>query len=188
MVRRSILMLAVAALLAAVTAPAAFAQGRAPVTARATPPPGGWTLTLVGKKKKVLPIAKVPAKFAWNGAKAGDINPTLRYVYKGQRLQRLLGLVDGGKPSFNAARAKKGYKIRLICLDGYKPTFSSKILFKKGKLRTDLIVAKKKVIDDVTQLLPEAEGPFRLVGGPPITQPFDNQLSARGVIRIRLIF
>lgn len=178
-----------AAALAFAALPASPALARAATPAGdASPPPGGWTLTLVGKKKVVLPIAKVPARFAWNGAKAGDINPTLRYVYKGQRLQRLLGLVDGGKPSFNVARAKKGYKIRLICLDGYKPTFSSRILFKKGKLRTDLIVAKRKMVDSVLQPLPEAEAPFRLVGGPPITQPFDNKLSARGIVRIRLIF
>ena len=54
----------------------------------------GWTLTLQGQLKKVLPISKVPATVAWHGEKAGNINPSLRYVYKGQTLSKLVGLVD----------------------------------------------------------------------------------------------
>lgn len=160
------------------------ASARAASGDRGTPPAGGWTLTLQGKTTKVLPIDKVPAKAAWDGSKAGNINPSLRYVYKGQRLYKLLGLVDGGKSGFNVAKAKKGYKIKLTCLDGYSPSFSSKILFKKGKLRADLIIAKLKA----GELLPEGEAPFRFVGGPPVTQPFNNKLAAYKVVKIRLIF
>ena len=46
------------------------------------------------------------------------------------------------------------------------------------------IVAKMKA----GKLLEGDEAPFRFVGGPPITQPFNNKLSAYGVTKIRLIF
>ena len=129
----------------------------------------------------MLPISKVPATVAWHGEKAGNINPSLRYVYKGQTLSKLVGLVDDGDPSsFNVDLAKKGYKIQFFCRDGYKPKLPSKWII--GKKRW--IVAKIKA----GKLLEGEEAPFRLVGGPPITQPFNNKLSARGVTRIRLIF
>ena len=93
-------------------------------------------------------------------------------------------MVDDAKAGFNAAKAKKGYSIQFVCLDGYKPVLNSKVLFRSGKLRTDLVVAKLKA----GALLPEGEGPFRFVGGPPVTQPFNNKLAAYGVIKIRLKF
>ena len=149
------------------------------------PPPGGWTLTLKGRRTVVLPIDKVPAKVVWDGTKAGDINPSLQCVYKGQSLYKLIAKVDDKKPgSFNRARAKKGYIIQFICRDGYKPRISSKLLLRKGKPRKRWIVAKMKD----GELLEGGEAPFRFVGGPPITQPFNNKLSAYGVIRIRLRF
>jgi len=148
-------------------------------------PEGGWRLTLQGKLTKVLRIAKVPATVAWDGTKAGNINPSLRYVYKGQSLYKLLALVDDKTPgSFNLARAKKGYTIQFICRDGYKPKISSKLILKNGKPRVHWIIAKKKA----GKLLEGREAPFRFVGGPPITQPFNNKLSAYGVIKIRLRF
>jgi hypothetical protein len=149
------------------------------------PPPGGWTLTLKGRRKLVLPLAKFPATVSWDGRKAGNINPSLKYVYKGQSLYKLLAKVDDKKPgSFNLARAKKGYTIQFICRDGYKPKISSKLLLKRGKPRVNWIVAKMKA----GKLLEGGEAPFRFVGGPPITQPFNNKLSAYGVIEIRLRF
>lgn len=154
-------------------------------SASATPPEGGWTLTMQGKGTKVLPIDKVSAAVIWDGTKAGDINPSLKFIYKGQSLYKLLGKVDDGKPgSFNIARAKKGYTIQFICRDGYKPKISSKLVLKHGKPRVHWIVAKIKA----GQPLQGNEAPFRFVGGPPITQPFDNKLSAYGVIKIRLKF
>jgi len=128
----------------------------------------------------VLPIAKVPATVAWHGEKAGNINPSLRYTYKGQTLYKLVGMVDDKKPGFNVARAKKGYKIQFVCRDGYKPTIPSKWIIGKKTW----IVAKKKS----GKLLKGDEAPFRFVGGKPITQPFNNKLSAFGVVKIRLIF
>lgn len=141
----------------------------------------GWTLTLRGKLKKVLPIARVPATVAWHGEKAGNINPSLRYVYRGQTLYKLVGLVDDNDPStFNVALAKKGYRIQFICRDGYRPKIPSRWIIGK---RT-WIVAKIKD----GKLLQGDEAPFRFVGGKPITQPFNNKLSAYGVTQIRLIF
>jgi hypothetical protein len=128
----------------------------------------------------VLRIAKVPATVAWHGEKAGDINRTLKFTYKGQTLYKLIGMVDDKKAGFNVARAKKGYKIQFICRDGYKPTIPSKWIVGKKHW----IVAKKKA----GKLLQGGEAPFRFVGGKPITQPFDCKLSAYGVIKIRLIF
>ena len=149
------------------------------------PPPGGWTLTLQGRLTKVLPIATFPTSVIWDGTKAGDINPSLKYVYKGQSLYKLLAKVDDNKPgSFNVAKAKKGYTIQFYCRDGYKPKISSKLIFKNGKPRANWIVAKMKA----GKLLEGGEAPFRFVGGPPITQPFNNKLSAYGVIKIRLRF
>ena len=149
------------------------------------PPPDGWTLTLKGRLTKVLPLAKVPATVIWNGTKAGNINPSLKYVYKGQSLYKLLAKVDDKKPgSFNLAKAKKGYTIQFYCRDGYKPKISSKLILRHGKPRVHWILAKLKA----GALLEGGEAPFRFVGGPPITQPFNNKLSAYGVVKIRLRF
>ena len=133
----------------------------------------------------MLPVARVPATAIWDGTKAGDINPSLKYVYKGQSLYKLLAKVDDARPgSFNLAKARKGYTIQFFCRDGYKPKISSKLILKHGKPRVHWIVAKIKA----DQLLQGGEAPFRFVGGPPITQPFNNKLSAYGVVKIRLKF
>jgi len=123
----------------------------------------------------------VPATVAWHGEKAGNINPSLRYVYRGQTLYKLVGLVDDRDPgSFNVGLAKKGYRIEFTCRDGYKPKLPSKWIVGKKTW----IVAKLKA----GKPLEGREAPFRFVGGPPITQPFNNKLSAYGVTKIRLIF
>ena len=182
--RRSIVLAAVLVFMALAAAPALADSAAPSAGARLTPPAGGWTLTLQGKTTRVLPIAGFPTSASWDGSKAGNINPSLRYVYKGQLLYKLVGMVDDAKAGFNAAKAKQGYSIQFVCLDGYKPVLNSKVLFRHGKLRTDLVVAKLKA----GVLLPEGEGPFRFVGGPPVTQPFNNKLAAYGVIKIRLRF
>ena len=182
---RTTVLVAVVALSAVCVLPGLGRAQTCPAPAdRSTPPPGGWTLTLQGTKTKVLPIGEVPASAKWDGTKAGDINPSLRYVYEGQLLYKLIGQVDDGKAGFNVAKAEKGYKVKLFCLDGYTPSFSTKLLFKNGKLRTDLIIAKIKA----GKLLPDGEAPFRFVGGPPVTQPFNNKLAAYKIVKIRLIF
>ena len=115
----------------------------------------------------------------WDGTKAGDINPTLKAVYRGQSLYKLVGLVDDKFPStFNKARALKGYKIQFIARDGYKVTISSKtIVGKKG-----WIVACLKG----GAMLSTDEGPYRYVGS--FIKPFFGKLSASQVVTIKLIF
>ena len=93
----------------------------------------------------------------WDGTKAGDINPTLKAVYRGQSLYKLVGLVDDRYPkTFNKARALKGYKIQFIARDGYKVTISSKTIVGKS----GWIVACLK--DGM--MLSADEGPYRYVG------------------------
>jgi len=142
---------------------------------------GSSKLTLKGKLTRVIPRSKVRANVTWDGRKQGNISPSLRAVYRGTTLYKLIGLVDDKNPkAFNVARARKGYKIQFICRDGYKATIPSKWIIKKKTW----IIAKLKN----GKLLPKDEAPFRFVGGPPITQPFNNKLSARMVVRIKLIF
>lgn len=137
------------------------------------------TLTLVGKRTVTLTRSQVPAKVSWDGRKEGNINPTLRYVYRGQTLYKLVGKVDDKNPTgFNKAKAERGYKIRFICRDGYKVSISSKRII--GKKRW--IIAKKKA----GKLLPDGEAPYRFVGS--FVEPFDCHLSARQLIKIKLVF
>lgn len=135
-------------------------------------------LILTGKKTKKIPWSKLPVSVSWDGTKAGNINPSLRAVYRGQTLYKLVGLVDGGGPGFNVALAKKGYIIKFICSDGYKPTVSSKrIVGKKRWIIARLRNGKPMGAD---------EGPYRFVGS--FIKPFNGKLSARMIVRIRLIF
>ena len=138
----------------------------------------GWTLTLKGKLTKVLPISKVKANVTWDGTKAGNINPSLLAVYKGQTLFKLIGLVDGGGTGFNVALAKKGYTIQLICSDGYTAKLRSKQIVGK----THWIIAKLKN----GQPLPDGEAPYRFVGS--FIKPFKGKLSAFKIVQIKLVF
>jgi hypothetical protein len=143
------------------------------VAARALP-----ALVLKGKKTVRIAWGKLPVSVSWDGTKAGNINPGLRAVYKGQTLYKLIGLVDGGGSGFDAVLAKKGYTIKLICSDGYKATLSSKRIVGKAKW----IIARLKN----GQALPDGEGPYRFVGS--FIKPFNGKLSARMIVQIKLIF
>jgi len=147
-------------------------QDRA-VAARAYP-----DLVLKGRITKRIPWSRLPVKAVWDGTKAGNINPSLRAVYRGQTLYKLIGLVDDRKAGFNLALARKGYKIQFVCSDGYKPTISSKFVIAK----TGYIIARLKN----GQPLPSGEGPYRFVGS--FIKPFNGKLSARMIVQIRLIF
>ena len=137
------------------------------------------SLTLRGKLIRTIPYAKFPNGVRWDGTKAGDINPTLKAVYRGQSLYKLVGLVDDRYPkTFNKARALKGYKIQFIARDGYKVTISSKTIVGKS----GWIVACLK--DGM--MLSTDEGPYRYVGS--FIKPFFGKLSARQVVTIKLIF
>jgi len=143
-------------------------------------PEGGWVLTLKGKRTKVIKIDSFPTTGVWHGENAGDINPSLKYTYKGQTLYKLIGKVDDRKAGFNVRKARKGYKIQFICRDGYKPKIPSKWIIGKKHWIVAVLKAGERLQGD--------EAPFRFVGGPPISQPFNNKLSAYGVVKIRLIF
>jgi len=139
----------------------------------------GWTLTLKGKLTKVLPISQVRANVTWDGTKAGNINPTLRAKYRGETLYKLVGLVDDKDPAtFNVAKAKKGYQIKLFGHDGYKWTISSKSIVGKTKW----IVAKLKN----GKPLPKGERPFRYVGS--FIKPFNGKASVYQLYKMQLIF
>ena len=153
------------------SAAAADAGKARAVAARAFP-----ALVLKGKTTKKIAWNKLPVKVSWDGTKAGNINPSLWAVYRGQTLFKLIGLVDGGGPGFDVALAKKGYTIRFICSDGYKASLSSKIIVGK----THWIIARLKN----GQPLPDGEAPYRFVGS--FIKPFNGKLSARKIVQIKL--
>ncbi len=161
-----------AAPVAAATARILPAADRA-VNARAYP-----DLVLRGKITKRIAWNKLPTKVAWDGTKAGNINPTLRAVYRGQTLYKLIGLVDDRKAGFNVALARKGYRIQFICKDGYKLIVKSKFIIGK----TGYVLARLKNGEP----LPDGEGPYRFVGS--FIKPFNGKLSARQIVQIRLLF
>jgi hypothetical protein len=139
----------------------------------------GPSLTLIGKLTKVVPVSKIPAVVTWDGTKAGNINPVLRAVYKGQTMYKLIGLVDDKDPgSFNKARAEKGYKIKLFGLDGYTWTITSK----------SIIGAKHRIVAKLKngKALPAGESPLRYVG--PFIKPFNGKASVYKLYKIKLIF
>ena len=135
-------------------------------------------LILRGKKTKKIAWRKLPVKVSWDGRRAGNINPSLRALYRGQTLYKLIGFVDGGGPSFDVALTKKGYKIQFRCKDGYKVSVSSKRIV--GKKRW--IIARLKN----GKRMGPTEGPYRFVGS--FIKPFNGKLSARMIVQIRLIF
>jgi len=163
---------------------AAFAAGPAAHTlcreeaafeARAGNPP----LVLQGRLKRTIAWGKLPVSVKWDGRKAGNINPSLRAVYRGQTLYKLVGLVDDKDPkSFNVTKARKGYKIQFICSDGYKRVIKSRTIVGK---KTYIIARLKN-----GKPLREGEGPYRYVGG--FIKPFYGKDSARMIVRIRLLF
>ena len=139
----------------------------------------GASLTLIGKLTKVVPVSRIPAVVTWDGTKAGNINPVLHAVYKGQTMYKLIGLVDDKDPgSFNKARAEKGYKIKLFGLDGYTWTITSKSIIGQ----THRIVAKLKN----GKALPAGEAPLRYVG--PFIKPYNGKASVFKLYKIKLIF
>jgi hypothetical protein len=155
------------------TAAAADAGKARAVAARAFP-----ALVLKGKTTKKIAWNKLPTKVSWDGTKAGNINPSLLAVYKGQTLFKLVGLVDGGGPGFDVALAKRGYTIQLVCSDGYIAKLPSKRIVGK----THWIIAKLKN----GQPLPAGEAPYRFVGS--FIKPFNGKLSAFKIVQIKLVF
>jgi hypothetical protein len=136
-------------------------------------------LTLVGRRTVKIPYLEFPTPVTWDGRKAGDINPQLRALYRGQTLFKLIGLVDDRNPkTFNVALARKGYTIEFIGSDGYTWTISSKTIVGQ----THWIVASLK--DGAT--MSSAEGPYRFVGS--FIKPFYGKQSVFKLVKIKLIF
>ena len=136
-------------------------------------------LVLAGRRTAKIAYLSFPTPVTWDGRKAGDINPQLRALYRGQTLSRLIGLVDDANPkTFNATLARKGYKIEFIASDGYKWTIGSKTIVGK----THWIVASLK--DGAT--MSPGEGPYRFVGS--FIKPFYGKQSVYKLKEIKLIF
>ena len=141
----------------------------------------GYLKPLVLKGRRTVKVAFLdfPTPATWDGTKAGNINPTLRAVYRGQTLCKLIGMVDDKHPkTFNAKLARKGYKIEFVASDGYVWTISSKtIVGKKDWLVASLKDGKAMTAD---------EGPYRYVGS--FIKPFYGKPSVYKLVEIKLIF
>ena len=177
--------LVLAAALCVTVAPAGSASARPAKRTTAAQPRVAFAafahrdLLLVGKLKKRIPWRDISTNVVWNGNKAGNINPDLRAVYRGETIYKLIGLVDDKKPgSFDVALAKKGYTIRFMGSDGYHWDITSQsIIGRKG-----WIVAKLKN----GKALPTGEGPYRDVGS--FIKPFYGKPSVFNLVEIKLIF
>lgn len=151
------------------------------ITADATPGRASSypALVLKGVLTKRIPWAKLPTPVSYNGRKDPDNrHEQLQGLYKGQTLYNLIGLVDDRNPkTFNVAKARRGYGIKLIATDGYTWVVpSAKIIGKK-----DWIIAKLKD----GKPLPTWEGPYRHVGASFIG--FRAGQSVRLLVRIELV-
>ncbi len=86
---------------------------------------------------------------------------TLGHKWSGVPLYMLIGEVDGGNTmTFNAALAKKGYRIEVITSKGQKRYVSSRLIVYKGEGRRKVVLAWTR--DGLT--LPSSSFPLRLVG------------------------
>jgi hypothetical protein len=136
-------------------------------------------LVLKGRRTVRIPYLDFPTSVSWDGTKAGNINPELHAVYRGQSLYKLVGLVDDSNPStFNVKLARRGYTIELIASDGYTWTLNSKtIIGKKNWIVASLKDGKAMTAD---------EGPYRYVGS--FIKPFYGKPSVYRLVEIKLIF
>jgi hypothetical protein len=137
------------------------------------------SLVLKGRRTAKIGYLNFPTPVTWDGTKAGNVNPTVRALYRGQSLYKLVGLVDDKNPrTFNTKLARKGYKIKLIASDGYTWTLSSRsIIGKKGWIVASLKDGKTMSVD---------EGPYRYVGS--FIKPFYGKPSVAKLVTIKLIF
>jgi hypothetical protein len=141
-------------------------------------------LLLKGRRTVKIAYLNFPTPVTWDGTKAGNINPSLRALYRGQTLYKLIGLVDDNNPkTFNVKLARKGYKIEFIASDGYEVdghpwTISSKSIIGQKHW----IVASLKN----GSVMASDEGPYRFVGS--FIKPFYGKPSVYKLIEIKLIF
>ena len=140
-------------------------------------------LVLKGRRTVKIAYLNFPTPVTWDGTKAGNINPELRALYRGQTISKLVGLVDDNNPkSFNVKLARKGYTIELIGRDGYTWTISSKTIIGQKHW----IVASLKNGAALPHTADDIEAPYRFVGS--FIKPFYGKESVKELIEIKLIF
>lgn len=136
-------------------------------------------LLLQGRLTKQVRWAEIETSGSYDGHKDSDNrHEELQAVYRGQPLYELIGLVDDDDPgTFNVAKAKAGYGIKLVATDHYTWTVDSRIVVGKD----DWIVASLR--DDGP--LPKWEGPYRFVG--PDFISFRAGQAIKRLVRIKLL-
>lgn len=177
--RRTVVILAVVALVALVASVAVarthlIRPDVTPGQASAYPP-----LQLQGALTKQVPWAEIATTGSYDGRDdPGNRHEELQALYRGEPLYELVGLVDDDDPAtFNEAKAKDGYAIKLFAADGYTWTVDSRtIVGKDGWIIARLRDGKP---------LPKWEGPYRFVG--PDFIGFRAGQSIRLLTRIRLV-
>ena len=142
------------------------------------PPAGGWTLTLQGRRTVVLPIDDVPGHGHLGRHQGGRHQPVAQV-----RLQ--------GPVAVQAARQGGRRQARVVQPRPGQEGLHDPVLLPRRLQAQDLQQADPeegqaaRALDHRQDqgrraLLEGDEAPFRFVGGPPITQPFNNKLSAYG--------
>ena len=177
--RRSIVILAVAA---AVVLTASTVVARMHVIRPDTTPGKASSyppLLLQGTLTRRVPWADIQTTAGYDGRKDHDNRfEELQAFYQGEPLYKLVGLVDDGDPgTFNVAKARQGYAIKLFATDGYTWTVDSRTIIG----RNDWIIAKLRD----GKPLPKWEGPYRFVGASFIG--FRAGESVRLLVRIQLV-
>ena len=177
--RRGVVILAVVAA-AVLTASIVVARTHAihpdttPGTASAYP-----RLLLQGTLTRRVAWADIQTTGSYDGRKDPDNRfEELQALYRGEPLSHLIGLVDDDDPSsFNVAKAKEGYGIKLFAADHYTWMVDSRTVVGKD----DWIIARLRD----GKPLPKWEGPYRFVGADFIG--FRAGQSVRRLVRIALI-
>jgi hypothetical protein len=117
------------------------------------------SLLLQGTLTRRVPWSEVETTATYDGrADSDNRHEELQALYRGEPLYDLLALVDDEDPdTFNEAKAKDGYTIKLFAADGYTWTVDSRTVVGKS----DWVVASLRD----GKPLPTWEGPYRFVGG-----------------------
>ncbi len=137
-------------------------------------------LVLKGRRTAKIAYLDFPTPVTWDGTKAGNINPTVRALYRGQTLYKLIGLGRRQAPEDLQRRRWPARATRSSSSPATATTWtiSSKTIV--GKKRW--IVASLK---DGAAMSPD-EGPYRYVGS--FIKPFYGKPSVFKLVEIKLIF
>ena len=151
-----------------------IAPSKTPGNAATEPP-----LVLQGVLTRRVPWVRIQTTNSYDGRKDHDNRHVeLQAFYRGEPFYKLIGLVDDNDPStFNVAKARSGYGIKLYGSDGYVWTVDSRTIIGKS----DWIIAKLRD----GKPLPKWEGPYRFVGASFIG--FRAGESVRLLVRVQLV-